>query len=189
LARGSGSAGPLGWSFLEQRNYCRLFQLEFAGTYDVAQRKVSPSQVESNKRELDRELPTGHPLDALRAIFHHRLFATMLLPALPRLPVRAAAAQTVVDQAVLACALERYRLAKGQFPDTLDALVPQFISQLPHDVFTAGPYKYRRTDNRQFVLYSVGWNERDDGGVPGKTLFDEKEGDWVWQYPEPTIVR
>ena len=31
----------------------------------------------------------------------------------------------------------------------------------------------------QFILYSVGWNEKDDGGVPGKTLFDEKEGDWV----------
>jgi hypothetical protein len=25
--------------------------------------------------------------------------------------------------------------------------------------------------------------KKDDGGVPSKTLFDEKEGDWVWQYP------
>jgi hypothetical protein len=44
--------------------------------------------------------------------------------------------------------------------------------------------KYRRTDNGSFVLWSVGWNEKDDGGVPGKTLFDEKQGDWVWTYPQ-----
>ena len=25
--------------------------------------------------------------------------------------------------------------------------------------------------------HSVGWNEKDDGGVPGKTV---TEGDWVW---------
>jgi hypothetical protein len=86
----------------------------------------------------------------------------------------------VSDQAALACALERYRLANRQFPDTLDALVPRFISQLPHDVINGEPYKYRRTDDGQFILYSIGWNEKDDGGVPGKTLFDEKEGDWVW---------
>ena len=38
-------------------------------------------------------------------------------------------------------------------------------------------------DEGRFVLYSVGWNEKDDGGVPGKTRFDESEGDWVWEYP------
>jgi len=27
------------------------------------------------------------------------------------------------------------------------------------------------------VLYSIGWNGKDDGGVPGKTM---AEGDWVW---------
>ena len=182
LARGNGP-GPSGWYSLEQRNYCRLFQLEFRGTYDVTQRRVSPSQIESNKNELGREMPTGHPVNALRAIFHHQVFAAMLLPALPRLPVKAATAQTAVDQATLACALERCRLANGQFPETLEALVPRFISQLPHDVITGEPYKYRRTNDGQFVLYSVGWNEKDDGGVPGKTLFDEKKGDWVWQYP------
>jgi len=37
--------------------------------------------------------------------------------------------------------------------------------------------KYHRTAEGRFVLYSVGWNEKDDGGVPGKTGL---EGDWVW---------
>ena len=41
-------------------------------------------------------------------------------------------------------------------------------------------YRYRRATDGSFLLYSIGWNEKDDGGKPGKTLFDEKDGDWVW---------
>ena len=86
--------------------------------------------------------------------------------------------QTQVNQAGLACALERYRQAQGQYPETLDALVPRFVEQLPHDLIGGQPLKYFRTPSGRFVLYSIGWNEKDNGGVPGKTTV---EGDWVWQ--------
>jgi hypothetical protein len=98
-------------------------------------------------------------------------------------PGIAARAQTTANQTAIACALERYRLANGQFPETLSALSPQFISRLPNDVINGQPYKYRRTADGRFILYSVGWNEKDDGGVPGKSMFDDKEGDWAWDYP------
>ena len=65
----------------------------------------------------------------------------------------------------MAIALERYRLAHGEYPDSLDALAPQFIAKVPHDVIGGQPLHYRRTSDGQFVLYSVGWNETDDGGV------------------------
>ncbi len=74
-------------------------------------------------------------------------------------------------------------MANGQFPEKLEALAPQFVAKIPHDPLTGELYKYRRTDDGQFVLYSVGWNEKDDGGIPGKTMWDEKDGDWVWKYP------
>ena len=106
----------------------------------------------------------------------------MLLPALGNLPLKAAAAQTTTDQAALACALERFRLANGQFPEKLEALAPRFLQRFPNDIITGDSLKYRRTDDGRFVLYSVGWNEKDDGGTPGKTLFDEAQGDWVWRY-------
>jgi hypothetical protein len=78
--------------------------------------------------------------------------------------------QTAANQAAIACALERYRLANGQYPETLQALRPQFMDRLSND--------------SQFILYSVGWNEKDDGGVPSQHgLFDDQEGDWVWAYP------
>jgi len=65
----------------------------------------------------------------------------------------------------VACALERYRLANGEYPETLDALQPRFIETLPHDVIGGQPLKYHPTDNGQFALYSVGWNGTDDGGA------------------------
>jgi hypothetical protein len=60
-------------------------------------------------------------------------------------------------------------------------LTPQWIAQLPQDVFTGKPYAYRRLDGGNYILYSVGWNEKDDGGTPGKDLFDANSGDWIWQ--------
>jgi hypothetical protein len=38
------------------------------------------------------------------------------------------------------------------------------------------------------VLYSVGWNEKDDGGVvgyetPSSIMPSFELGDWVWRYP------
>ena len=135
----------------------------------------------SNGRRTDG----GGPAGAFRTVFiDHHVIAAMLSPALGRVPFWAATAQTAADQTVLACALERYRLANGQFPEKLEALVPRFVTQLPNDVITGEPYKYRRTDDSHFVLYSIGWNEKDDGGMPGKALFDETQGDWVWTYPE-----
>ena len=47
--------------------------------------------------------------------------------------------QTLVNEAYIACGLERYRLAHGQYPETLDALVPQFAEKLPHDSSAASP--------------------------------------------------
>src|SRR5208283_2844567 len=94
--------------------------------------------------------------------------------------------QSQVDLARTACALERFRLAHGNYPETLDALPPQFITALPHDLINGQPLHYRRTDDGRFVLYSVGWDEKDDGGQTAFTKsgsVDRNNGDWVWRYP------
>lgn len=85
--------------------------------------------------------------------------------------------QVSVREAMLACALERYRLAHQDYPETLAALTPQFIDRIPLDIVNGQPMKYRRNSDGQYVLYSIGWNETDDGGVTAKSATD---GDWVW---------
>lgn len=91
--------------------------------------------------------------------------------------------QTWVNEGQVACALERYRLAHGEYPDNLESLLPAFIAQLPHDIINGEPLKYRRTQNGSFLLYSVGWNETDDGGksvLNSHGAADARRGDWVW---------
>jgi hypothetical protein len=41
------------------------------------------------------------------------------------------------------------------------------------------PMKYRRdqSKNGRFLLYSIGWDERDD---EGKISENEGSGDWIW---------
>lgn len=48
------------------------------------------------------------------------------------------------------------------------------------DIMGAQPLHYRRTDDAKFLLYSVGWNETDNGGLPG-SIADVNKGDWVWK--------
>jgi hypothetical protein len=85
--------------------------------------------------------------------------------------------QTQLHQALIACALERYHLAHGEYPENLAALAPQFMATIPHDVIGGQPPHYRRAADGTFLLYSVGWNGRDGGGVRGQS---NAEGDWVW---------
>jgi hypothetical protein len=94
-----------------------------------------------------------------------------------------------MDLAMVACALERYRLANGQCPSGLAALTPQFLDQIPPDVFDGQPLRYRLKPDGNFLLYSVGENKIDDGGktawTPGKPpRMDFTQGDLVWQYPQ-----
>jgi hypothetical protein len=121
----------------------------------------------------------------------------MLFPNLSPAVKKFAYAQTSVNLARVAIALERYHLAHGGYPESLDALAPQFIDKLPHDIIggqpsqspgpASQPLHYRRTADDQFVLYSVGWNETDDGGTVGLKKdgrVDVNTGDWVWRYPQ-----
>ena len=94
--------------------------------------------------------------------------------------------QTSVDLALLACALERFRQANGSFPESLDALAPTFVRNILRDVINGQPLHYRRTEGGSFLLYSIGWNEKDDGGEPEPARFSNVSspaGDWVWHYP------
>src|SRR6266566_3670342 len=60
---------PRGWYHQEQLSYCKLYQLELAGTFEASNRRVSPSQVEAEAHELERGLAgsagAGKALSAL----------------------------------------------------------------------------------------------------------------------------
>jgi hypothetical protein len=68
-------------------------------------------------------------------------------------------------QAILACALHRYRLDHdGRFPERLEALVPTYVEAVLRDPIDGAPMRYRLDDAKGIVLYSLGNDGSDDGG-------------------------
>ncbi len=175
---------PAGWFYQEEYRDARTMVDYFLPVANVEQGVFSPDLANRGDAVIAAEFKSPssfHMLDGLPWGGHRwRGFGNGTK--------KFAYAQASVDQARTAIALERYRLARGGFPESLDALAPQFIAKVPHDVIGGQPLKYRREADGQFVLYSIGWNERDDGGVPVFTKEsppkpDLGQGDWVWRYP------
>jgi hypothetical protein len=82
----------------------------------------------------------------------------------------------------LAVALERYRKANNEFPETLHSLVPVFLKKLPRDPFGGKPFVYRRNDDKTFTLYSRHQNQKDDGGNFDQSNMRKNDHPWA-----PTI--
>ena len=99
--------------------------------------------------------------------------------------------RTQLDVARTALAVERYRLANGRLPESLDALVPAYIEQIPRDFWNKGnPLKYRVFEDGAFVVYSLSKNGTDEGGVnerDGKELSFWHEGDITFRIQSPAM--
>jgi len=168
---------PTGWLYQNQFRCARMMVDYYLPLVDVNQGTFSPALARRGDAAVMAEIKTASPFNLLERL---------MLSGLGNGAKRFAYAQSSVNLARTAIALERYRLAHGAYPESLDALAPQFIAKLPHDIINGQPLHYRRTSDGQFVLYSVGWNETDDGGEVGLTKngnVDTSTGDWVWQYP------
>jgi hypothetical protein len=73
--------------------------------------------------------------------------------------------------------LEEYQSTHSHYPESLDALSPDFLILSPKDIIGGAPLKYRLVDNTNLLLYSIGSNQKDDGGISGSyhpTRFDLK---------------
>ncbi len=60
-------------------------------------------------------------------------------------------------------ASERYRRDHKQWPRSLDDLVPRYLGKIPSDPFADAPLRLRPTKDG-IVIYSVGYDGKDDGG-------------------------
>lgn len=77
-------------------------------------------------------------------------------------------AEFAFGAARLALAIEVYRHRHSRLPERLDDLVPGVLERLPRDPWAEdGRYRYRVTDASHlgYVLYGVGLNGEDNGGV------------------------
>ncbi len=79
-------------------------------------------------------------------------------------------------------ALKAYKYERGAYPDTLQQLQQTLDWQLPEDPFSGQDFVYRQ-QGKGFLLYSIGQDLEDDGGLPSR----DERGKWhddrdiVWE--------
>lgn len=93
----------------------------------------------------------------------------MLLPALDSAFERAAECTGRLRAAQTALAVERYRLSHANtLPSSLAQLTPKLLAEVLADPFDGQPLRYEKMPSAgaSFVVYSIGRDRQDDGGVP-----------------------
>ncbi len=93
-----------------------------------------------------------------------RILVAMTVPAWVRLKEEETKTEARLAEAQIAFALTLHKVEHGEYPDSLDALAPDFLDQVPLDPFTSQPLEYAR-DGEGFLIYSVGLDGADDGGL------------------------
>ena len=97
-------------------------------------------------------------------------------------------AHTRAQETRLACALERFRHARGAFPEKLEPLIPDFLPTLPKDIFDGQPLRYRRNPDGGYDLWSIGSDRKDGGGMRAPKDVSDQADDWIWHMPGRAVA-
>jgi len=92
------------------------------------------------------------------------IIIALLLPAIDRLQTAADRCEQAQVNLHLAFALAAYHRDNGNYPPKLEELVPKYMPAIPVDLFSDKPLIYR-LEGKGYLLYSVGPNGKDDGGL------------------------
>ncbi len=82
---------------------------------------------------------------------------------------------SLVSATQVLIAIKAYQNDNGDYPDSLEQLVPNYLSSVPLDYFDGSSLRYSKEDK---ILYSIGEDLKDDGGSVGD--------DWH-KMPDPTF--
>jgi hypothetical protein len=115
----------------------------------------TPYQVHNEQIDEDRKRTEYIGGNVLLEIFmptYGRVFAIMYW------------GRCVHQASITIIATQRWKLDKGQYPDTLNELVEAgYMKELPMDPYSDKALVYKRVGDN-FTLYSIGVNFKDDGG-------------------------
>jgi ABC-type transport system involved in multi-copper enzyme maturation permease subunit len=121
----------------------------------LAQICVGPYyEVKDEMKQLGQQLQ--------RDIWRHPL-SSLFLEGMTRFPESQARNTAELGGVKIALVLKIYKIEKGEYPVSLNALVPEYLPELPKDPFTGKDYSYR-TVAEGFIVSAVGDNETDGAG-------------------------
>lgn len=117
------------------------------------------------------------------------VLARLIDPGTDRLINETDKEQAVQTALELCLTAELFRRKTGAYPDSLDALVPEFLDEIPRDLFGSGPaekmlmirrdVEIRDKDDQPrptgLIIYSRGLNGKDDRGLDSRGLNEESD--------------
>jgi hypothetical protein len=166
LAPGGSSANA--WQSFSERIEAR--RTEAPGV------RVLTQLVEIAKLPVEQQVPEMKKLQASAG--NLPILVSLQLPAQAKIFEAFVRVQAWLRTAAVGVAVERYRLANGRWPETLaDVVKARLIEQIPTDPYNGEPVRYRRLKDGA-VVYCVGPDGQDDGGLinrkgdPTKAGFD-----------------
>ncbi|MBN1806676.1 MAG: hypothetical protein JW837_15620 [Sedimentisphaerales bacterium] len=99
-----------------------------------------------------------------------------LMPAAERISELSYQSRVLHEAIITILAVQRWQLDNGDYPENLDELIEaDYLKELPMDPYGNKPLIYKKTENN-FILYSLGCNFEDDGGI----VFVEHENIQKW---------
>ena len=146
---------PDGWLYQNWAAFTERWDESYIRQYDRKTRRLTDPQ------RIDAHLKWKETV----TITPYNFLAADQFPRLANIYRRAAEIQSDWDLCSVQCALERYRRAHGEFPDTLEPLVPQFLAELPHDYVTGDLPRYTVNADGRLNLGTLDWYRtgRDSG--------------------------
>jgi hypothetical protein len=169
--RATWAIWPAGW-----------FNEDKAGYIGTIQRYIDavkqPKELPSTLAEIEAARAGSSVWNKIR-----NPLSQVAMPALTGSAKQIAATQTILRSLAAACAVERYRMAHGRLPATLEDLVPAFLPSIPTDPLTGKPLCYKPSESRSYLIYGTGWDQTDNSGssvtaITGLSSRLENQADW-----------
>jgi hypothetical protein len=145
---------------------------KFYGAAEKAATKTPYQLYKENLIDIDIDFDDWSALKRARY-----LPVSILMPALGSVNRAAYRHKMLVDASITIIAVIRFKQSAGSYPENLGELVAAgYLKKISSDPFSDKPLVYKKTDG-SFVLYSIGFNFKDDGG---QVYRDEKGKVKLW---------
>jgi len=120
------------------------------------------------------------PEKAIEQMIKDNFLLQLLTPAYSRILATAWREKTHTTALLTTLAIFRYKAEKGYFPEKISQLVSGgYLKELPIDAYSNKPLIYRKVSDN-FILYSIGADFDDDGGIGDIRGQDKADGDIVY---------
>jgi len=126
--------------------------------------EVSKKPYYSVRKELEKMKESNLKIYNSRFVSIKHIYSAILTPALESSIIQKARYSAYLDSFKIAIGLKIYKQRYGKYPEKLDLLVPEILPSLPVDPFTGNKFIYK-CEKDGFLVYSLGENGKDDGGI------------------------